>query len=86
MIDHNIVYGASQMISNVDGCSIEANRVNTDPLFVNSSREPYDFHLRTASPAIGAGAGSSVPLDFDGLGRKPGAGDIGAFTFTTPVR
>ena len=85
-IDHNIVYGASQVISNAEGCSVEANRVNADPLFVNSSREPYDFHLRAASPAIGAAAGSSVPLDFDGLVRGSGARDIGAFSFAAPVR
>jgi len=54
-IDHNIVYGPSRMIEDKNGCSIADNRIGDDPMFVNSSHPPYDFHLRPGSPAVGAG-------------------------------
>jgi len=54
-IDHNIVYGAAAVIADAHGCSVEANHVGQNPMFMNPSREPYDFHLQAGSPAIGAG-------------------------------
>jgi hypothetical protein len=85
-VDHNIVYGPSQVMADPEGCSLEANRIGADPLFVNSSTEPYDFHLRANSPAIKAGAAASVPYDFDGTARDMSTPDIGAFAFHAPLR
>jgi hypothetical protein len=41
-----------------------------------------DFHLRSGSPAIDAGANLGYALDFDGRSVPQGGGvDIGAFEF-----
>ena len=63
------------------GCSVHDNRIGVDPMFVDASREPYDFHLRAGSPAIGAGGSATVSDDFDGLARSAAHPDIGAFVF-----
>ncbi len=41
---------------------------NQDPLFdsVNNSTLYYDFHLKTGSPALGAGLPTTLPSDLDG--------------------
>lgn len=82
-IDHNIIYGASDLhvMTDASDCSLRDNRIGVDPKFVNAAREPYDFHLRASSPAIGAGAATSVVIDFDGLPRSSARPDIGAFVF-----
>ena len=84
-IDHNMIYGATapQVMMDASGCSLHDNRIGVDPLFVNTAREPYDFHLRADSPAIGAGAATSISIDFDGLTRGSSHPDIGAFGFHT---
>jgi hypothetical protein len=79
-IDHNLVYGASAVMSDASGCSLGNNRVGANPMFVNPSREPYDFQLQSGSPAIRAGAPAVADLDFDGRVRPVGPPDIGAFT------
>jgi hypothetical protein len=58
-----------------------------NPEFVNAERPPYDFHLRTRSPAIGAGIPlSAVTEGFDGNPRpQNGAPSVGAFEPTRPV-
>jgi hypothetical protein len=80
-IDHNTVYGASGVISDPGGCSVAANQIGKDPLFVNATHEPYDFHLRAGSPAIGSAAAPLVDVDFDGSIRPHSAQDAGAFVF-----
>jgi hypothetical protein len=82
-IDHNMIYGttAPQVMMDTSGCSVHDNRIGVDPLFVNTIREPYDFHLRANSRAIGAAAATSVSIDFDGLARSSTHSDIGAFVF-----
>ena len=82
-IDHNMIYGASasQMIMDGSGCSVHDNSIGVDPMFVNAAREPYDFHLRANSPAIGAGADAGVSNDFDELTRSSAHPDLGAFAF-----
>ena len=82
-IDHNMIYGASapQVMMDASGCSVHDNRVGVNPMFVDGAREPYDFHLRAGSPAIGAGDATSVSIDFDGLPRNSVHPDIGAFVF-----
>jgi hypothetical protein len=73
--DHNLVTGASSIVSglgvttDLTGCD-GTNRFGISPEFVNVERPPYDFHLRTRSPAIGAGVPLiAVTLDFDGVPR-----------------
>jgi hypothetical protein len=73
--DHNMVTGATSIVSGVginaspSGCG-GTNRFGVNPEFVNAEQPPYDFHLRTRSPAIGAGVPlSSVTVDFDGVPR-----------------
>jgi hypothetical protein len=82
-IDHNMIYGSSalQVIMDASGCSVHDNRTGLDPMFVDTTREPYDFHLRAGSPAIGAGAPVTVSTDFDGLTRGHVHPDAGAFAF-----
>jgi hypothetical protein len=83
-IDHNMIYGSSapQVIMDASGCSVHDNRIGLDPMFVEATKEPYDFHLRAGSPAIGTGAApATVPTDFDGLSRSPVHPDVGAFAF-----
>src|SRR5579862_6564320 len=82
-IDHNMIYGSSalQLIMDASGCSVHDNRSGVDPMFVEATKEPYDFHLRAGSPAIGTGAPATVPTDFDGLTRSSGHPDVGAFAF-----
>lgn len=81
-IDHNIVYGAPAVASPASGCSVGVNYIGASPMFVNPSIEPYDFHLRPGSPAIGAGVlvVGGVDADFDGLPRTSPAPDLGAFS------
>ena len=60
------------------------NEVGGDPLFVTEStgRDTGDFQLQADSPAIDAGVGAGVTVDFDGQARPSGAGfDLGAFEF-----
>jgi hypothetical protein len=53
--DHNLVYGVSTIISDVTGFTIGTNQIGVNPLFVNASTAPYDFHLQSGSPGINAG-------------------------------
>jgi hypothetical protein len=53
--DHNLVYGVSTVISDVTGFTIGINQIGVNPLFVNASTAPYDFHLQPGSPGIDAG-------------------------------
>jgi hypothetical protein len=39
----------------VTGFTIGANQIGPNPLFVNASTAPYDFHLQPGSPGINAG-------------------------------
>jgi Protein of unknown function (DUF1565) len=53
--DHNLVFGVSTVISDVTGFTIGTNQIGANPLFVNASTAPYDFHLQPGSPGIDAG-------------------------------
>jgi len=53
--DHNLVYGVSTVISDVTGFTIGISQIGANPLFVNASTAPYDFHLQPGSPGIDAG-------------------------------
>ena len=66
------------------GCTIGSNNLmSTNPLLVNTSTAPYDFHLQPGSPAIGAGVPvPDLAVDFDGAPRSTGSvSDVGAYAF-----
>src|SRR5205085_1516615 len=83
--DHNLVYGASGVISSTTGCTMGTNTVGSDPNFVNASTAPYDFHAQSGGAGIDAGTTvSSVTVDFDKVSRPQGpALDIGAYEYVT---
>ena len=84
-IDHNLIYGASAMMADTSGCSVGVTQ-NADPSFVNPASEPFDFHLRAGSPAIGSGVQVSAVSAVVGLVRALGANtDLGAYPFATPA-
>lgn len=58
-----------------------SNNLTADPLFVDPSGNPADFHLRAGSPAIDAGIAALAPnRDLEGRTRPTGKGcDIGAY-------
>jgi hypothetical protein len=81
-VDHNLVYGSAGVIHDSAACTFVGNEVGADPKFVNLSTQPYDFHLRPGSPAIGLGLNQgSVAMDFDGNSRpgKAAGFDLGAY-------
>jgi len=82
--DNNIIWGMNVVVGAPSSCSNIHNRLNIDPLFVNSSA--YDFHLQSASPAINTGVTVSiVTKDFDGTKRPQcSVYDLGAFEFACP--
>jgi len=51
------------------------NSLNANPLFLNAASA--DFHLRSETPAKGAGVSTGLQYDFDGVARVPTI-DIGA--------
>jgi Putative Ig domain/Protein of unknown function (DUF1565) len=58
-----------------------ANMVNANPDFVSTASSPYNFHLTSGSPAIGAGLIlPDVTNDYDGVTRGAG-NDLGAYKF-----
>jgi len=84
-IDHNLLFGASAMMADSSGCTLDSsNQIGGDPMFANPWLPPYDFHLQASSPAIGAGTSQgAVTVDFDGNARVSGSAlDIGAYAFT----
>jgi hypothetical protein len=89
-VKNNIVWGnGSQQIFGDVACSTLSNNITTqNPLFVNQNS--FDFHLKSGSPAINAGANLSccVPDDFAHAPRPVGGTyDIGAYEFggTAPI-
>jgi hypothetical protein len=54
---------------------------NQSPLFdsINVSKNYYDFHLQTSSPAINKGTNAGVAIDLDGNARPVGPPDLGCF-------
>jgi len=64
------------------GVTVTGMIAGADPMFdsVNVSRNYYDFHLRTGSPAIDKGAPTGLTVDLDGKARVVGAGpDLGGY-------
>jgi hypothetical protein len=54
----------------------------TDPLFVDASNR--DFHLKSNSPAIGAGLNVGLLTDYDGVSYNVTNPSIGAYEYTGP--
>jgi hypothetical protein len=83
-VDHNMVYGVSSM-GVPSGCSSSSNLLNTDPMFANATTAPYDFHLRSGSPAINSGtAVPAAATDLEDITRPQGGGyDIGAYEWVS---
>jgi hypothetical protein len=81
--DHNLIYGVSTIISDVTGFTVGINQIGANPLFVNASTAPYDFHEQTGGAGIDAGVNlSAVPFDFDGVTRPQGLStDVGAYEY-----
>jgi hypothetical protein len=65
--DHNLVYGVSTVISDVTGFTIGTNQIGANPLFVNASTAPYDFHLQPGSPGIDAGVTNVGVYEYPGF-------------------
>jgi hypothetical protein len=81
VIDHNMVYGAVGLISDSSGCSVGANQIGTDPMFVNAS-----LTLRLSPPAaiarIDAGVITpGITRDIEGLPVPKAAADLGAYEY-----
>ncbi len=65
--DHNLIYGVSSVISDVTGFTIGTNQIGVNPLFVNASTAPYDFHLQPGSPGIDAGVTNVGVYEYPGF-------------------
>jgi len=78
VIDHNLVYGAADVIADGTGCGV-GGTIGADPNFVNL--QALDFHLQWNSPALAAGSPlASVPRDLDGnLRPRNSWTDLGAY-------
>jgi uncharacterized repeat protein (TIGR02059 family) len=65
-VENNIFYGnGTNAVSNTGKApthNTTQNNIVNDPKFISSS----DFHLQAGSPAIGAGLGAGLPIDYDG--------------------
>jgi hypothetical protein len=81
--DHNIIYGVSSIISDSTGLTIGTNQIGANPLFVNASTPPYDFHEQSGGAGIDAGMNlAAVPVDFGGTTRPQGSSmDQGAYEY-----
>src|SRR6266496_4106125 len=73
------ISGSNNLGMTAVGCSSLTAEITADPLFQSLSN--YNFHLQSASPAIGKGLNiSNLRFDFDGFPRPvSGAFDIGAY-------
>jgi hypothetical protein len=83
--DHNLVFGPQTCSTEYPGCVEVGSRISAAPGNVFLNHGALNFHLKSGSPAIGAGFNTSlVPHDFDGISRfQPAANvfDIGAFEY-----
>ncbi len=81
-VDHNLIDGFR---GDPEGETRGTNYVEGDPLFAGAGA--HDFHLLPGSPAIDAGAPTTVSThDYDGVPRPQGAApDMGAFEYAVPA-
>lgn len=93
VIENNMVSGAVLLGPEICGATTGLESItvrgnfSANPSFVNATAPPFDFTLRSDSPAIDAGA--FIPgLSFDARGtlRPQGAAsDLGAYEYTPPL-
>jgi len=88
VIRNNLVYGGELTRDEPEKGFVLAranvtlsDNLTADPLFVDPTGNPADFHLRAGSPAIDAGIAALAPdHDLEGKTRPAGKGcDIGAY-------
>jgi hypothetical protein len=80
-VTNNMVHGASMLTKTPSGTSVSLNQT-ADPLMVNVTSAPYDFHLTGQSLAINAALTvPEVTVDFDGTPRPTGVADTGAYEY-----
>lgn len=89
IVKNNIIYlntDGDLVTNSQSGAVVSNNLVSTNPNFVNAAS--HDFHLTSASPAIGAGANlynQGITTDLDRNPRpKVGAFDEGAYQYIAP--
>jgi hypothetical protein len=71
-VNNNVVYGATKVMGQTNGCTLSSNMVGDNPMFINPTA--FNFELQNASPAITEGVYlSSVPDDFTGAKRPIGS-------------
>lgn len=82
-VDHNLIIGASSVMSDSSGCSVNSNQMSGDPRFANVSA--YDFHVQAGGTGVEAGMNlSQVTEDFDQVRRPQGAStDLGAYELSS---
>ncbi len=82
VLRNNLAFGGGLKDDDDNGaCQLKDNIAGKDPRFVSPARR--DFHLRSGSPAIGAGTADLTPArDADGQPRAKGKRpDLGAFAY-----
>jgi Chitobiase/beta-hexosaminidase C-terminal domain/Bacterial Ig domain/Right handed beta helix region len=80
-VRNNLVYNAAMMTETPPGTTVASTR-QADPMLLNTTTAPYDFHVMSASSVIGAGLTfSEVPVDFEGRPRPAGGYDLGAYQY-----
>jgi hypothetical protein len=82
--DHNLVYGVSTIISDPTGFTIGTNQIGPNPMLVNTSTAPYDFHEQAGGAGINAGLYlAQVTTDYDGNPRPQGSStDQGGYEYS----
>jgi hypothetical protein len=75
--DHNL-WKVQAAPANVTSTQI-VNNILPDFDSVNTSRNYYDFRLKTGSPAINKGINAGIAIDLDGKIRPVGLPDLGCF-------
>lgn len=75
--DHNL-WKVQTAPANVTSTQI-VNNIAPNFDSVNSSRNYYDFRLKTGSPAINKGINAGIVIDLDGKTRPVGLPDLGCF-------
>lgn len=75
--DHNL-WKLQAAPANVTSTQI-VNNIPPDFDSVNTSRNYYDFRLKTGSPAINKGVNAGIIIDLDGKTRPVGLPDLGCF-------
>jgi hypothetical protein len=85
VIDHNLIYPITSIMTNTNGCSVTGNLTGSapNPLFVNTQTAPYNFYTQQGGAGIDAGVNlSPVPYDYVGTARPQGTStDIGAYEY-----